>query len=162
MEVEITTINFQMKLELQYSCEQTTTLSIIFLENVSEHRMKPGGLIVKIVKLVRLTIIGVVLITKICILLKIFHAFIKFKYVLITAGYLVLNAVKLWIYVRYTKHPEKVIHYTNANHEHHYDDHDHGWDNNDWSDWRRNSDEDDETVRRISYLNKKPFSYSFY
>lgn len=70
-----------------------------------------NGIIRKIVRLVKLIIIGIALVVKLFLVLKFIHALIKFKYLAIAAGYLILNGVKLWLYAKQQKEASKVVHY---------------------------------------------------
>lgn len=73
---------------------------------------------------------------KIKMLLMAAQTFLQFKFLLVAIVYVVSNIVKIWVDIKAKHHPQKVIYYENAHHQHHYepehhheayDEHEHGW-----------------------------------
>lgn len=106
-------------------------------------------------KLVKLIVIGVAVITKLCLLLKFVHTIIKLKYLAIASGYLALNGLKLWLYAKQQKENQKILYYTSHSHNYNEDDDDDGW--------RRKigNKGQDHDMYDISYSHHKPPPYSF-
>lgn len=70
--------------------------------------------------LLQILAVGFVIYKKICLILKLFHAALQFKFYLIALGGLLLHATKFWLSVKKESHPTKVIYYEHAQHQHHY------------------------------------------
>lgn len=83
-------------------------------------------------KMVKLIIIGIAVAIKLFLILKYIHAVIKFKYLAIAAGYLVLNGVKLWLYAKQQKDGSTVVHYTHSTHDLGYDNEEDEWSGENW------------------------------
>ncbi|CAG9861543.1 unnamed protein product [Phyllotreta striolata] len=105
-----------------------------------------NNIVVKVIKLARLAIIGVVITVKVCLLVKVLHAFIKFKYMTIAFGYLLLNAARLWIDAKHHKHDD--VYYKAHSHQYDLDDH------LLHDEWRR-EDGDFDFLKDSSYKRKK-------
>lgn len=122
-------------------------------------KQKGGGVIKKIMKLAKLVVIGIAVVTKICIILKFIHTMLKFKYLAVAAGYLALSGVKLWLYAKQQKQPPKVVFYTHSTHEHNVD-----HDSEDWigETWKRKIGiaDHDHDVQELPFARHKP-SYAF-
>lgn len=116
-----------------------------------------NGIIRKIVRLVKLIIIGIALVVKLCLILKFIHALIKFKYLAIAAGYLILNGVKLWLYAKQQKEASKVVHYEYSTHDNINESPE-----DDWSleSWNRKIGFADEDLIEVPYTRHEP-SYPF-
>lgn len=113
----------------------------------------------KMIKMAKFLIIAIVIVLKICTLVKIFYAFMKFKYLLIAAGYLALNTLKLWIYAKQIKSMPKVVYMQHGNQEHQYTGLVDEIVHDEWSDWRRNNNEEDIHAQSLAYDKQKPFIY---
>lgn len=86
----------------------------------------------------------------------------KFKYLLIAAGYLALSTFKVWIYAKQLKQSPQVVYYQHGapTHEHHYTSLDDETVHDEWSDWRRNNDEEIAiNAQTMAYNKQKPFIY---
>lgn len=102
------------------------------------------------------------LVVKICVLVKLFTAALQFKFLLIALAGLVLNAIKFWLELKKSHHPQKVIYYEHAQHQHHYE-HDDDWSGGhphggDESYWGRSYDEeeDQKSAQDLAYAQQKP------
>ncbi|KAL1140385.1 hypothetical protein AAG570_000317 [Ranatra chinensis] len=102
-----------------------------------DHGPHPEGKKKKIKRAIKKAIIKLIIIAllikhKIKMLLMAFQTFLLFKFVLLAGIYVVATIFKVWAEIKHKHHPQKVIYYENAHHQHHYDhdnDHydDHGW-----------------------------------
>lgn len=99
-------------------------------------------------------VVVIALVVKICVLIKLFNAALKFKMFLIALATLVLNVVKTWL--NYKHHdPHKTIHLEHAHHDHHYDDE---VDVHPTQDWKRNTvevNEDEGMYENLPYRNHR-------
>ncbi|XP_072399323.1 uncharacterized protein [Diabrotica undecimpunctata] len=91
------------------------------------------GIIKRVFKIAKILIIGLVVVVKLCVLIKIVHATIKWKYMLIAFGYLLLNATRVWLDAKYAKKAQKVIYYKHADHQHHYEPIEDDWLHESWN-----------------------------
>ena len=72
--------------------------------------------------------LGMILKSKITFLFQLFSAHFQLKFFVIAVVGLVINAVRLWLQLKQTLHPQKVVYYEHAQHQHHYDhEDDHGY-----------------------------------
>ena len=76
--------------------------------------------------LFKLLAFGVIIYKKICLILKLFHAVLQFKFFLLALGGLLLHAIKIWASLKKDHNPAKVIYYEHAQHQHHYGHEDEG------------------------------------
>ncbi|XP_037040301.1 uncharacterized protein LOC119077236 isoform X1 [Bradysia coprophila] len=90
--------------------------------------------------LMKLLLIGAVLKAKIELFLKLFATHLQVKFFIVALIGLFLNIAKFWIDLKRGHSPQKVIYYENAQHQHHYDEHDEGW-NSGGGYWKRSFDE---------------------
>lgn len=108
-------------------------------------------------RLVKYSAIGIAIAVKLLLLLKSINTMIKFKYLVISAGYLALHGFKVWLYAKEQK-DAKVTYYTHS-HEHAYVN-----DEDDWSDdgWKRKLGVGghDHDVHDVAYARHKP-SYAY-
>lgn len=106
-------------------------------------------------RLVKFSVIGVAVLAKLFLLLKFIHTMIKFKYLVIAAGYLALNGLKLWLYAKQVKENQK-IYYTQSSHSSSYDE-------GDDDGWKRKIGHkgQDHDMYDISYSHHKPPPYSY-
>ncbi|XP_062542188.1 uncharacterized protein LOC134210176 isoform X7 [Armigeres subalbatus] len=74
----------------------------------------------------KLFILGAALKGKIELLLKILSFHLQLKFFAIAAIGLLINIARFWIDLKKQPHPQKVIYYEHAQHQHHYDDHNDG------------------------------------
>ena len=83
----------------------------------------------------KLIMIGMLLKSKIGLLLQLLSTHFQVKFFVIAIISLLINAARFWIDLKKSHRPAKVIYYEHAQHQHHYDhDDDHGI-------WGRSSDE---------------------
>ncbi|KAG4074583.1 hypothetical protein HA402_004454 [Bradysia odoriphaga] len=90
--------------------------------------------------LMKLLLIGAVLKAKIELFLKLFATHLQVKFFIVALIGLFLNIAKFWIDLKRGHSPQKVIYYEHAQHQHHYDEHDEGW-NGGGGYWKRSFDE---------------------
>lgn len=76
--------------------------------------------------LMKLFILGAALKGKIELLLKILSFHLQLKFFAIAAIGLLINIARFWIDLKKQPHPQKVIYYEHAQHQHHYDEHNDG------------------------------------
>ncbi|XP_022198864.2 uncharacterized protein LOC111055870 isoform X1 [Nilaparvata lugens] len=87
----------------------------------------------KVKKEIKKAIIKVIIFTlllkqKIKMLLMAAQTFLQFKFLMVAIVYVISNIIRLWVEIKQKHHPQKVIYYENAHHQHHYEPehHDHG------------------------------------
>ncbi|KAG8245183.1 hypothetical protein J6590_009259 [Homalodisca vitripennis] len=71
--------------------------------------------------ILKLIIVGLLIKQKIKMLLMAAQTFLQFKFLLVAIVYVVSNIVKIWLEIKSKHHPQKVIYYENAHHQHHYE-----------------------------------------
>lgn len=71
--------------------------------------------------ILKLIIVGLLIKQKIKMLLMAAQTFLQFKFLLVAIVYVVSNIVKIWLDIKSKHHPQKVIYYENAHHQHHYE-----------------------------------------
>ncbi|XP_075218003.1 uncharacterized protein LOC142322817 isoform X1 [Lycorma delicatula] len=78
--------------------------------------------------IIKVIIFALLLKQKIKMLLMAAQTFLQFKFLLVAIVYVLSNIVRLWVEIKQKHHPQKVIYYENAHHQHHYEPehHDHG------------------------------------
>lgn len=86
----------------------------------------------KMIRLAKFAIFGVAISVKICLLIKSVNTLLKFKYLLVTVGYLVLHAIKLWLSSKEHTHTPTILYHTDATHEHHLNHGDDDWTGESW------------------------------
>ncbi|CAH1997769.1 unnamed protein product [Acanthoscelides obtectus] len=119
-----------------------------------------NGIVKKVVNLMKLAIIGIVVVVKVWLLLKIFYAAIKLKYALITFGYLVLSYIKVWLDAhQHQSHQKKVIYHTYPHDHHKLDELDLLGEHEGEEYWRRNDiEEDPDTIGNdVEYDRQKSY-----
>ncbi|XP_054279632.1 uncharacterized protein LOC128997879 [Macrosteles quadrilineatus] len=101
------------------------------IEQARGHKKKVKKAIKKAI--LKLIIVGLLIKQKIKMLLMAAQTFLQFKFLLVAIVYVVSNIVKIWLDIKSKHHPQKVIYYENAHHQHHYepehhdfDEHEHG------------------------------------
>ncbi|XP_019868689.2 uncharacterized protein LOC109597444 isoform X2 [Aethina tumida] len=113
----------------------------------------------KLISVIKFLVLGGALKAVIGTLLKLFHAHLQVKFLLIALAGLLLNAARFWIDLKKGHSPQKVIYYEHAQHQHHYEGED------DWGHsgpeggyWGRAYDEEDEkkTAQDLAYANQRP------
>lgn len=122
-------------------------------------KQKQNGVIKKMMKLVKIVIFGIAIVTKVCLILKFIHTMLKFKYLAIAAGYLALSGAKLWLYAKQQKQPQKVVYYSHSKHEHNFEHDDEDWANENWK-RKVGFGEHEHEVADVAYARLKP-SYAF-
>lgn len=108
-------------------------------------------------KLVKIVIIGVAVVTKICLVLKFVHTMLKFKYLAIAAGYLALSGVKLWLHTKEKKQSPEVVYVTHSTHDHSFEHEDDDWAG---ENWKRKIGMGEHDIQEMAYARQKP-SYGF-
>lgn len=97
--------------------------------------------------MVKFIVFGLAVVIKMFLTLRYIHAIIKFKYLAIAAGYLILNGVKLWLYAKQQKEASKVVHYTySTTHDQDNENKDEDWNGESWKRRTRFGNEDDTEV----------------
>ncbi|KAJ8679381.1 hypothetical protein QAD02_015168 [Eretmocerus hayati] len=93
----------------------------------------------------KLLMIGMLVKSKISLILQLVSTHLQIKFFIIAIISLFLNAARFWIDVKKSTRPQKVIYYEHAQHQHHYDhDDDHGL-------WGRSSVESPQDVAYNAY-----------
>lgn len=117
---------------------------------------KENKVVTKMMKLVKIMVLGIAVVTKICLILKFIHTMLKFKYLAIATGYLILSGVKLWLFTKQQKQPPKVVYYSHSAHGLDHED-------EDWSGetWKRKIGigEHDHDAQEMAFARHKPSSY---
>lgn len=108
------------------------------------------------IRLVKFIIIGIAVAVKFCLIIKFLNTMVKFKYVAIMAGYLVLNALKLWIHTKQRKHLPTFVYHADT-HDHHFR---HRDDDSTQEDWNRQNIFD-ESSDEFSEATVAPFTLPY-
>ncbi|XP_066244929.1 uncharacterized protein [Euwallacea similis] len=125
-------------------------------DSVGESRGKKKRKKKKLNSMLKYFAIGLLVYKKICLLLKLFHTVLQFKFFFLAVGGLILHAIKFWLSFKKEAHPTKVIYYEHAQHQHHY-----GHDEDGHSIWARalqNDGKNDTTNgAELAYNKQKPY-----
>ncbi|XP_059620407.1 uncharacterized protein LOC132264295 isoform X2 [Phlebotomus argentipes] len=106
--------------------------------------------------LMKLLLLGAIVKGKIELLLKLLSAHLQLKFLAIAAIGLLVNVARFWIDLKKGHHPQKVIYYEHAQHQHHYDDHGDDW-NGGGGYWKRSIPEASESeIHELPYRYQKP------
>lgn len=89
---------------------QGNTFNIIISE---ARKKKKKNKFKSLVPVIKIGILAAVVIGKITLLIKIFEAALKFKFLLVAAGSFVTNLVKFWLDMKSNKHHDETIVYKN-------------------------------------------------
>ncbi|XP_034951365.1 uncharacterized protein [Chelonus insularis] len=82
---------------------------------------------------------------KISLILQFISTHFQLKFFAIAVVSLIINFIRLWLEIKRSHTPAKVIYYEHAQHQHHYDtDDEHSY-------WKRRSNDDDETSTQLAY-----------
>ncbi|KAK4885729.1 hypothetical protein RN001_002000 [Aquatica leii] len=155
-------------LEVGETCKNTTCSKVesksniaVKIKNVGDSRKKKKrkGKIHKLKTFIKVAIIAIVLVVKLTIVLKLLAAKLQIKFFLIALISLLINLARFWWDIKKGHHPQKVIYYEHAQHQHHYD----GGD--DWqssgpggeSYWSRSYDKvDNKSAQDLAYAKQAP------
>lgn len=96
----------------------TKTIYKTFIEGRKKEKKKK---IKKLISVIKFLVLGGALKAVIGTLLKLFHAHLQVKFLLIALAGLLLNAARFWIDLKKGHSPQKVIYYEHAQHQHHYE-----------------------------------------
>ncbi|KAF5304844.1 hypothetical protein FQR65_LT07861 [Abscondita terminalis] len=127
-------------------------------------KKKKKGKIQKLKSFIKIAIAAIVLVVKLSILLKLLAAKLQIKFFLIALVNLAINIARFWWDLKKGHHPQKVIYYEHAQHQHHYD----GGD--DWhssgpsgdSYWSRSYDKvDDKNAQDLAYSKQAPVGTTY-
>lgn len=116
----------------------------------------------KIKALIKLFLIGALLKAKLTLLLKLLSAALQVKFFLVALAGLILNAARFYLDLKKGHHPQKVIYYEHAQHQHHYEGGDEDWssgpDNGGHGGgyWGRSYDDEAKSPHDLAYAKSKP------
>lgn len=105
----------------------------------------------------KLLILGAVLKAKLTVLLQLLSAALQIKFFFIALTGLLINKIRLWYDLKKGHHPQKVIYYEHAQHQHHYD---HAEDDHHGGFWGRTyevaEDDNPESAQELAYRGQRP------
>ncbi|XP_063985587.1 uncharacterized protein LOC135166854 [Diachasmimorpha longicaudata] len=81
---------------------------------------------------------------KISLILQMISTHFQFKFFIIGVLSIIINGVRLFLDLKKSHNPHKIIHYTNAEHQHHYEQDDEAY-------WRRSAENVDYTPQERAY-----------
>ncbi|KAB0804732.1 hypothetical protein PPYR_01702 [Photinus pyralis] len=118
----------------------------------------------KLKTIIKLIAVAIVLIVKLNIFLKLLAAKLQIKFFLIAVVNLLITLARFWWDLKkgHSDHPQKVIYYEHAQHQHHYDGGD-DWHSSGPSEsyWGRADADDKKTAQDLAYSKQAPGSITY-
>ncbi|KAF5304765.1 hypothetical protein FQA39_LY09542 [Lamprigera yunnana] len=116
----------------------------------------------KIKAIIKVVVVVIVLVVKLLILLKLLAAKLQIKFLLIAVINLIINIARFWWDLKKGGHPQKVIYYEHAQHQHHYDGGDDWHSSGPESYWSRSSEKvDDKAAQDLAYSKQAPYGTKY-